>query len=96
MRFSLNVTPLVMKSIIDIVRSQEELAGRATLVYIDDVYVNESIMSAAHVRTKLAEYRLICRDPDHLKDEAHILELEVWDGNMTLCDVYRKQDPKYP
>lgn len=36
---------LVMKSIIDTMRSQTESMRRATSVYIDDVYVNESIES---------------------------------------------------
>lgn len=47
MGFDFNVALLVMKSIIDTVRSQKEVAGRET--YIDNVYTNESMMPAEHV-----------------------------------------------
>lgn len=60
--FGLNMAPLVMKSIIDALQSQEESVGRATSAYIDNVYVSESIASAEHVRAKLAEYGLMSKD----------------------------------
>lgn len=47
--FGLIVAPLVMKCINATVRSQESV-GRATSPYIDDVYVNVSIMSAEHAK----------------------------------------------
>lgn len=64
------------------------------LAYIDDVYVNESIMSAEHVRAKLAKYRLMCKDPECLKYWACILRLEVWQEYNTLHA--RKCNPNCP
>lgn len=71
------MAPLVMKSIIGIVQSQEVSVGRATLTYTDNVYVSESILSAEHVRVKLVVYGVMYKDPKCLKDGAHILELEI-------------------
>lgn len=75
--FSLKVAFLVMKFIIEAMQSQEESAGRMILTYIDDVYVNENIMFAEHVRAKLAEYRLMCKVPEHLKNGTCMLGTEV-------------------
>lgn len=65
--FALNVATIVMKSITDTVRSQVESAGRATSASVDDVYVNTSIIFAEHVRVKLVQYGMMCKDPEHLK-----------------------------
>lgn len=77
LRFGLKVAFLVMKFIIEAMQSLEESAERMILAYIDDVYVNESIMFAEHVRAKSAEYRLMCKVPEHLKNGACLLGMEV-------------------
>lgn len=85
----LNVSPLVMKFIIDAVRSQQESVGRATSVYIVNVYVNENTMSVEHIRTQFAEYGLMGKDPERLKDGVRVLGLEVW-GSVTLCNEHEE------
>lgn len=82
--FGLNMTPLVMKFIIEVVWSQERSVGRAMLAYFDDVYVKESIMSTEHVQVKLAEYRPMCKELEHLKDGACMLRLLVIQEHNTL------------
>lgn len=82
--FGLNAAPLVMKSIIATVQSQEASIGRATSAYTDDVYVNENIMSAEYVRVKLAQYGLWCKCSERLKDGTRVFGLEVLLGRNTL------------
>ena len=44
--FGLNVAPLIMTAIIKTFLMQDEFTVKATSAYIDDIYVNEDIMSA--------------------------------------------------
>lgn len=60
--------------------SQEEVTIRATSLYIDDIYVNESIMSADEVKEKLESFGLSSKDLKCLKAGTLVLGLEVWQG----------------
>ena len=75
--FGLNVAPQIMKTIISAVLSQEEAVERATSAYLDDIYVNEGIVPASRVQAKLAQFGLICKDPERLEDGARVLGLDV-------------------
>ena len=44
--FGLNVAPLIMTAIIKTVLMHDESTVKATSAYVDDIYVNENIMSA--------------------------------------------------
>ena len=57
---------------------QDESTVKATSAYVDDIYVNEDIMSADAVRTRLQSFGLISKNPKRLKDGALVLGLEVW------------------
>lgn len=59
---------------------------------IDDVNV---IMSAEHVREKLAQYGMMCKNPEHLKGGARVPGVEVCGERKTAADA-RKRDPKCP
>ena len=50
-----------------------------TVKAIVDIYVNEDIIPADAVRTKLQSFGLISKDPKRLKDGALVLGLEVWE-----------------
>lgn len=89
--FCLNMTPLVMKFIIEVVWSQERSVGRVMLAYFD-VYVKESIMSTEQVWVKLAEYRPMCKELEHLKDGACMLRLLVIQEHNTVMNTW-KCDP---
>ena len=75
--FGLNVAPQIMKAIINAVLSQEEKVKKGISAYLDDIYVNEDIMSSLHVKAKLAQFGLICKDPERLEDGARVLGLDV-------------------
>ena len=57
-----------MKAIINAVLSQEEKVKDGISVHLDDIYVNEDIMSSLHVNSKLAQFGLICKEPERLED----------------------------
>ena len=73
----LNVAPQIMKAIINPVLSQEEKVKEGISVYLDDIYVNEDIVSSLHIKVKLAQFGLICMDPERLKDGTCVLGLDV-------------------
>ena len=75
--FGLNVALLTMKAIISTVLAQEETVGCMASVYIDNIYINEEVMPATHIREHLAQFGLECKDPEHLKDGAQELGLAV-------------------
>ena len=66
--FGLNVAPQIMKAIINAVLSQEEKVKEGTSAYLVDIYVNEDIVSSLHVKAKLTQFGLICKDPERLED----------------------------
>ena len=66
--FDLNVAPQIMKAIINAVLSQEEKVKERTSAYLDDIYVNDDIVS----KVKLAQFGLICKDPKRLEDGARV------------------------
>ena len=57
--------------------SQEEKVKKETSAYFDDIYVNEDIMSSLHLKAKLAQFGLICKDPERLEDRARVLGLDI-------------------
>lgn len=75
--FGLNVAPLIMKAIIDAVLSQDEAIANVTSAYIDNIYVNESLIPVARVRDLLSKYGLVCKEPTRLEDGTKVLGLQV-------------------
>ena len=84
MGFGLNVAPSVMRAIVDAVLSKDEHIRRATSAYIDDVYINESVVSATCVKQHLDDFGLASKDPEQLKNGARVLGLQVWGERNTL------------
>ena len=56
--------------------SQQETIKEGTSAYLDEIYVNKDV-SSSRVRSKLAEFGLICKDPEHLEDGACVLGLNI-------------------
>ena len=50
LRFGLNVAPLIMKVIIKTVLEQDELMKRAMSAYVNNIYINEDMLSADEVK----------------------------------------------
>ena len=94
--FGLNVAPQIMKAITGAVLSQEEKEKEETSVYLDDIYVNEDIMSSLHVKAKLAHFGLICKDPERLEDGARVLGLDIHGKQGSLQWRHRATLPEVP
>ena len=57
------------------------VSGRENLY---DIYMNEDIVSLLHVRTKLAQFGLICKDLEWLEYSGHVLGLDVCGKQRTM------------
>ena len=77
LRFGLNVAPQIMRSVVKAVIGQEETVNCATSSYVDDIFVNESVCSAAQVKTHLELFGLTCMDLEQLSSGARVLGVYV-------------------
>ena len=75
--FGLDVAPEIMKAIINALLSHEEKVKDGISVHRDDIYANEDIVSSLHVNSKLAQFGLICKEPERLEDRTRVLGLDV-------------------
>ena len=82
--FGLNVAPIIMRSIINMVIAQDKTIQGATSSYIDNIFVNESTCTVAHVRDHLLQFGLTCKDPERLRDGTCVLGLRVMEDHRKL------------
>ena len=82
--FGLNVVPLIMKSVIDAIVSQDHTIKSATSVYVDDILINENHVPTSQVQQHFLDYGLVSKDPVRLRDGAKVLGLQVWEKDGTL------------
>ena len=61
---------LIMKSVIDIIVSQDHAIKSATSAYVDDILINENRVPASCVQQHFLDYGLISKDPLRLRDGA--------------------------
>ena len=93
MGFGLNVAPKIMSRIIGAVLSQDADVKNGTDHYIDDICVNESVVTVEKVRQLLLHYGLVTKKPEPLCD-ARVLGVRVrdpGDGRFVWC-----RDSKLP
>lgn len=83
--FGLNVAPGIMTAIMHAIRQQDEAVQQATSSYIDDIFVNENLMSAQSVRMHFESFGLTCKEPERLCDGAKVLGLHVRNSKEGLC-----------
>ncbi|XP_043202630.1 uncharacterized protein LOC122370793 [Amphibalanus amphitrite] len=76
--YGLNVAPRVMKTVLETVAKQDKNVEKAVSSYVDDVLVNEEVMSAEKVAEHLQAFGLECKDPARAQEGARILGLRVW------------------
>ena len=76
--FGLNVAPSVMKSVLTAVLTQDETVDRATSSYLDDIFVNEDVVSVQCDTDHLLRYGLECKPAERVADGARVLGLDVW------------------
>ena len=75
--YGLNIGPVVMKGVIRAVLEQDERMQRGVLPFVDDLLVNEDIVSADDVVRHFAQYGLQCKPPQRAADGARLLGLRV-------------------
>ena len=75
--FGLNVAPSVMKYVLTAVLTQDETVDRATSSYLDDILVNEDVVSVQCAENHLLRYGFECKPAERVVKEL-VLALEVW------------------
>ena len=58
---------------------------KATSAYVDDIYVNEDVLSADEVESRLESFGLASKDPTRLRDGAVVLGLKVCGGAQDIA-----------
>ncbi|KFD46863.1 hypothetical protein M514_12268 [Trichuris suis] len=76
--FGLNVAPVIMKAVVSRVLSLAPDVHKGASAYIDDIFVNEDIVSVDGVNQHLARYVLLCKVPQRVADGVRVLGLKVW------------------
>ena len=94
MGFGLNVAPSIMKTIVNAILTKDKCIQRATSAYIDDMYVNESIVPAARVKEHLYSFGLHSKELERLQHDARGLGLKVWGEDNFLLEK-REQNPRH-
>ena len=92
----LNVAPIIMQSIINMVMAQDETIQGATSSYIDDIFVNKSACTAARVRDHLLQFELTCKDPERLRVGTRVLGLCVMEKHGKIQWCRRGELPMLP
>ena len=64
--------------------TKDKRIQQATSAYIDDVYVDESIVLAARVKEHLSSFGLLSKELERLQDGARVLGLQVWGEDNSL------------
>ena len=59
-----------MKAILNYILSQDPVVRRGTSAYIDDIFINEDVVTASHVRAHLQSFGLTSKPPERLVDDA--------------------------
>ena len=71
---------------------RDETTICATSSYVDDIFVNESVFSAAQLKMHFELFGLNCKDPEQLISGARVLGVYVWEEHGKLrwrCDGER-------
>ena len=72
-----------MLLVITVIRSQNQEIKRALSTY-NEIFIDESIVSAVHMRQYFADYGLVCKDLEQLRERAKVLDLQVWGEDDSL------------
>ena len=82
--FGLSIATEVMRSVVRTILEQDSVMQRAVLGYVDDLLVDESVISAEAVAAHFAKFGLQCKPPERASDGARVLGLRVSsrDGNL--------------
>ena len=78
--YVLNVAPRVKTYVLATVLTHDETVDRATSSYLDEMFVNEDMVSVQCVANHLLRYGLECKPAESVADVARVLGLEVWES----------------
>ena len=92
MGFGLNVAPSIMQTIVHAILTKDKSIQWATSAYIDDVYVDESIVPVARVKEHLCSFGLLSKEQEKLQDGVQVLGLQVWGEDNSVMEK-REQNP---
>ena len=96
MGFGLNVAPSIMRAIVEAALSKDDAVRQATSAYIDDVFINEDIVSATRVKQHLDNFGLKSKEPKRLQNSARVLGLTVREKDKTLIWERGNKVPSVP
>uniref|UniRef100_A0A5S6QEW3 RNase H domain-containing protein n=1 Tax=Trichuris muris TaxID=70415 RepID=A0A5S6QEW3_TRIMR len=83
--FGLNVAPMIMQAVVNRVLSLAPDIQEGTSAYVDDIFVNENVVSASRVMQHFAKYGLSCKAPVQATRGARILSLTVrWENGALV------------
>ena len=85
--FGLNVAPLIMKAVLTSALAQDELIQKAASSFVDDIYINEEIISADAVSAHLLKFGLRCKPAERVADGARVLGLKVEQRGQSKTDA---------
>ena len=92
--FGLSVAPKVMSAIVSFVLQQDTAINRAASAYVDDIYIDETIVDANSVVAHFRNYGLNSKEPIRLgvSDGVRVLGLRVdedlnWQRDSSLPEV---------
>ncbi|KAF0307460.1 hypothetical protein FJT64_021224 [Amphibalanus amphitrite] len=90
MSYGLNVAPNIMRSVVRTILEQNEAVSRGVLPYVDDLLVNEDVISAEQVAEHFSRYGLVCKPPQRPADGARMLGLQL---TITIKLVKSDENP---
>ncbi|KAK4312976.1 hypothetical protein Pmani_015641 [Petrolisthes manimaculis] len=76
--FGLNIAPLVLKKVLGTILSWNEIIEQAASPYLDDIFVDEGIATAAEVEAHLHHYGLTCKPAERVSEGSRVLGIRVW------------------
>jgi ribonuclease HI len=94
--FGLNIAPQVMKTVIAKALERNEKVLSAASPYVDDIYVDESVLPASAVKEHLLNYGLTCKPVQTVADGARVLGLSVWGDSKSLLWKRSNEVPAIP
>jgi len=77
--FGLNVVPKIMSKVLSRVLAQDDTIYKSTDSYIDDIIVDETVVSVEVVRNHLLKFGLVTKKPEKLSN-ARVLGLRAREG----------------
>ena len=96
MGFGPNVASSIMQTIVDAILTKGKCIQRVTSAYIDDMYVDKSIVPAARAKEHLYSFGLLSKEPERLQDGALVLGLQVRGEDNSLYWRKRNKIPDMP